>query len=65
MPSYDTYFTGQYYLGGLIQDDLGVAWIKQISCGINNTGQFSVNWIRPDISITAYAINFNAIIPLD
>jgi hypothetical protein len=65
IPVNNAYFTGHYYLGGFIQDDLGVSWIKQLSCGVNSIGQISVNWIRPDISIAAYAINFNTIIPLD
>jgi hypothetical protein len=65
MPGNNTYFTGHYFLGGLIQDDLGVSWIKHITCGVNTIGQVSINWVRPDISIAAYAVNFNTIIPLD
>jgi hypothetical protein len=58
-------FTGYYYVSSLIKDDLGIAWIKQVNCALNNTGQFYVNWIRPDVAILGYGIVFNTIIPLD
>jgi hypothetical protein len=64
-PANNTYFTADYFLGSLIKDDLGIGWIKHVSCGVNVGGQFLVNWIRPDIAITGYTINFNTIIPLD
>ena len=65
IPNNNAYFTAQYFVSGLIKDDLGVAWIKQINCAVNSIGQISINWIRPDISIGGYAINFNTTIPLD
>ena len=65
IPANNAYFTAQYFVGGLIKDDLGVAWIKQINCAINPTGQLFINWIRPDISIGGYGIEINSIIPLD
>jgi hypothetical protein len=64
-PNNSTYFTAQYFVASLIQDDLGVSWIKQINCVINNTGQVLVNWIRPNTSIVGYGITFNATVPLD
>jgi hypothetical protein len=64
-PLNNTYFVAQYFLGTLVLDDLNISWIKHFACGVNTLGQISVNWIRPDIAIAGYAINFNAIIPLD
>ena len=65
IPNNEAYFTGHYFVSFQIKDDLGISWIKQVNCGINTTGQIYVNWIKPDISITSYAINFNTTIPLD
>lgn len=65
IPANNTYFTGHYFVASMIKDDLGVSWIKQVTCGVNTGGQVSINWIRPDISISGYGIAFNAIIPLD
>jgi hypothetical protein len=65
IPNNNTYFTGYYYISSLISDDLGVGWIKQINCGLSNAGLFHVNWIKPDIAIPGYGVNFNTIVPLD
>jgi hypothetical protein len=65
IPNNSTYFVATYFGSAVLKDDLGVAWLKQINCGINSTGQFYVNWLRPDIAVAAYGINFNTTIPLD
>ena len=65
IPANNAYFTGYYFSSALAKDDLGIAWVKQVNCGLNNAGQLYINWIRPDISIAGYGINFNAILPLD
>lgn len=65
IPNNTAYFTAQYFVAGLIKDDLGIAWIKQVNCAINSTGQVLINWIKPDVSILGYAIDFNTTIPLD
>jgi len=65
IPANTAYFTAQYFVAGLIKDDLGVGWIKQVNCSVNILGQFTVNWIKPDISIGGYAVSFNSIISLD
>jgi hypothetical protein len=65
IPNNSAYFSAYYFVSSLIKDDLGIAWIKHLTCGINTTGQLYVNWIRPDVSILGYAIDFNTIIPLD
>lgn len=65
IPANPTYFIASYFGATLLKDDLGVAWLKQINCGINSTGQFFVNWLRPDIAAAGYGINFNTIISLD
>ncbi len=65
IPNNNTYFTAHYWVASLIKDDLGIGWIKQVNCGINNIGSFLVNWLRPDAAILAYGLNFNEIIPLD
>ncbi len=65
IPNNEAYFTAQYFISSMIKDDLGIAWIKQINCAINSTGQFYINWIRPDISVGGYAIQFNTVLPLD
>lgn len=59
------YFMAQYFGAGLIKDDAGVGWIKQINCAVNTTGGIYMNWIRPDISIVSYALNFSASIVLE
>lgn len=65
MPANTAYFSAQYFLSGGIKDDLGVGWIRNLNCGLNTFGQLFVNWIRPDIAIPGYTVNFNTIIPLD
>ena len=65
IPPTNVYFIANYFASFLIKDDLGVGWVKQTNCAINTGGQVLINWLRPDISIGAYGINFNTIIPLD
>lgn len=65
IPNNTAYFIAHYFVAGLIKDDLGISWIKQVNCVINTGGQILINWLKPDVAITAYAINFNAIVPLD
>ena len=65
LPNNNAYFTGYYFAANLIKDDLGIAWIKHLTCAVNTGGQVSVNWLRPDSAISGYAVIFNAVIPLD
>ncbi len=65
VPSYNAFFTSHYYLSSLLMDDIGVGYIKQFSSSINTAGQFFVNWIKPDIAVTGYGVNFNSVISLD
>ncbi len=65
LPNNNAQFIAHYFVSGLLKDDLGIGWIKQFTCGLNNTGQIFINWIRPDIAISGYGVNFNTIIPLD
>ncbi len=65
IPNNTAYFTGYYFISSMIKDDLGISWIKHVNCAVNNTGQVYVNWIRPDITVGGYALDFNTIIPLD
>jgi hypothetical protein len=65
IPNNNAYFAAQYFVASLIKDDLGVSWIKQLNCAVNTGGQIYVNWLRPDISIVGYVIDFNTTIPLD
>ena len=58
-------FIATYALSYLIKDDAGVAWIKQINGALNNTGQIGINWLKPDIAVTGYIIQFDVILPLD
>jgi hypothetical protein len=58
-------FTGYYYISSLIKDDVGQSWIHQVNCTVNPAGQIGVNWIKPDISVGGYGIQFNTVIPLD
>ena len=64
-PNNVAYFTSYYFAGNLFKDDLGVSWIKALTSSINATGQIGINFLRPDISIPAYEVIFNTIIPLD
>ncbi len=64
-PVNGAFFSAYYFIATMIKDDLGISWIKQLNCSVNVLGQISVNWIRPDIAVTGYSINFNTIIPLD
>ena len=59
------YFVAQYFGSGLIKDDAGVGWIKQVNCGLTNSGTLFTNWMKPELSVVAYGIIFNTIIPLD
>jgi hypothetical protein len=65
IPASTAYFTAQYFIGGLIKDDLGIGWIKQVNCALNNTGQLLINWIKPDVLIGGYAVAFNLVLSLD
>jgi hypothetical protein len=65
IPATNAYFTAYYHASNLFKDDLGVSWVKQISCAVNTIGQILVNFIKPESAITAYSIVFNHIIPLD
>ncbi len=58
-------FIATYAFSNLIKDDVGVAWIKQINGALNNAGQIGINWLRPDVAIADYIIQFNVILPLD
>jgi hypothetical protein len=64
-PNNAVYFIASYFVSSLIKDDLNIGWIKQVNCAINTSGQFFVNWIKPDAAILSYGLNFNTIIPLD
>jgi len=64
-PNTNVYFTGYYYASNLFKDDLGIGWIKQVTCVCNVAGQIQVNFLRPDAAITGYSVSFNTIIPLD
>lgn len=63
-PAHDTFFTSQYFSSMFVKDNLGISWIRLINSGINSGGQFYINWLKPEIAITGYGINFNTIIPL-
>ncbi len=65
IPATNAYFTTYYYGPNLFKDDLGVAWVKQLTSVLNNTGQIYINFIKPDAAISAYSVIFNTIIPLD
>ena len=65
IPMTNVYFIANYFVSGLIKDDLGIAWIKQVNCAINTGGQVLINWLKPDSLISAYGINFNTIVPID
>jgi hypothetical protein len=65
VPNNTAYFNAQYFVATSVKDDLGVTWIKQINCAANSGGHFYINWIKPDIAVSGYGINFNTIIPLD
>jgi hypothetical protein len=65
LPMNTVYFSGHYYTSALIKDDLNIGWVKQINCAFNLLGQLYINWLRPEIAVAGYAINFNTIIPLD
>lgn len=65
VPNNTAYFTAQYFIATSVKDDLGITWIKQVNGAVNSGGQFYVNWIKPDIALSGYGINFNTIIPLD
>ena len=64
-PMYDAFFIANFFASGLIKDDLGIAWVKQINCVINTGGQILFNWIKPDAAILAYGVDFNVMISLD
>jgi hypothetical protein len=59
------YFVATQFSSTSIKDDLSVAWVKQINCGLNSIGQLFINWIRPEIAVVSYAISFNATIVLE
>ena len=64
-PAVAAYFTTYYFAGNLFKDDLGVSWVKHLTSVVNPSGDVSINFLRPDVSISAYTVMFNTIIPLD
>jgi len=65
LPNNVAYFTSIYFSSSMIEDDLGVAWIKQVNCAVNTGGQILMNWIKPDVTVLGYGLEFNTILPLD
>lgn len=65
IPNFTAYFTAQYFVAGMIKDDLGVSWIKQVNCVLNTSGQILINWIKPDPLIGGYEILFNCNLSLE
>ena len=65
IPNSSANFTAYYYAANLFKDDLGIAWVKQLTSLVSTSGQLSINFIKPDVAITAYSVVFNTIIPLD
>ena len=65
VPANNAYFTAFYFVSHSDIDFEGVSTIKQFNCVLNTGGQILINWLKPDVSILGYAIEFNTIIPLD
>ena len=65
IPNNVVYFTTYYFASNLFKDDLGVSWVKQLTSTVSPAGQILINFLRPDISVSAYTVMFNTIIPLD
>ncbi len=64
IPSNSVYFSTYYFVGTSVKDDVGVSWIKQVNCVVNVAGQVLINWIKPEVGVGAYGVNFNVVIPL-
>lgn len=64
-PSNTFYFSSNTFGAASFKDDIGVAWIKRVNSGVNTSGQIFLNWIRPEVSVSGYVINFNILAPLD
>jgi len=65
IPNNAAYFTTYYFAANMFEDDLGVAWVKQLTSAISTSGQIYINFIKPESSVSAYSVIFNTIIPLD
>jgi len=65
IPTNSAFFSGVSPFATFFKDDVGVSWIRQINCLINTGGQVLFGWLKPEITITDYFIDFNQIIPLD
>ncbi len=65
IPTNSANFTAYYFSSNLFKDDLAVSWIKHLTSILTPSGQILINFIRPEVSIVAYTIVFNTIIPLD
>ncbi len=59
------FFMANKFFATQILDDTGIDYIRNVECSVNVAGQLLIRWIRPNISITGYSIEFNTIIPLD
>lgn len=64
IPANNTYFTAQYFVASSVLDSTGTVWIKQVNCALNASGQLYINWMKPEISIVGYGVNFNVLLPL-
>lgn len=64
-PLSNLYFSAYFYIATSTKDDSNVSWIKQLNCVYNVAGQVLFNWIKPEVGVDAYGVNFNVILPLD
>ena len=61
------FFTGEikFIFTSRFKDDLGTGWLEQIVCVIDTAGNVCAYFVKPDISIANYSLEFFVILPLD
>lgn len=63
-PSYEAFFKAFHNTGfGIPVEDAGNYYILDIPCKVNSLGEVFFRWLKSGVS--AYAVNFNAILPLN
>ena len=61
------FFTGEikFLFTSRFKDDLGTGWLERIVCALDTAGNVCAYFVKPDISIANYSLEFFVILPLD
>ena len=64
-PKHKVYFTTYFFGAQLFKDDSGVQYLKQFTSVVDTDGTLYINFIKSEVSVSAYSVVFNCVIPLE